>query len=121
MEIVHRGVHVPIQGNCFSRVARIALLQFLHAECRSVGVELQFNFHVDDMSKLPQADLVVVADGVNSRTRTQYADAFKPSFVQRRNKFAWYGTSKLFHAVSLIFVRTGSVRSLPIVTPTATG
>lgn len=106
MEIVHRGVHVPIQGNCFSRVARIALLQFLHAECRSVGVELQFNSRVDDMTTLRQADLVVVADGVNSRTRTQYADAFKPSFVQRRNKFAWYGTSKLFHAVSLIFRET---------------
>jgi len=47
-----------------------------------------------------------VADGVNSRTRAQYADAFKPSFVQRRNKFAWYGTSKPFHAVSLIFRET---------------
>lgn len=108
MEIVHRGVRVPIQGNSFSRVARIALLQFLHAECISVGVELRFNSRVDDLTALRQADLVVVADGVNSRTRTQYADAFKPSFVQRRNKFAWYGTSKLFHAVSLIFRETES-------------
>jgi anthraniloyl-CoA monooxygenase len=106
MEIVHRGVHVPIHGNCFSRVARIALLQFLHSECRSAGVDLQFNARVDDLSALRQADLVVVADGVNSRTRAQYADAFKPSFVQRRNKFAWYGTSKPFHAVSLIFRET---------------
>jgi anthraniloyl-CoA monooxygenase len=103
MEIVHRGVRVPIQGNSFSRVARLALLQFLHGECRTVGVDLRFNSRVDDLSALREADLVVVADGVNSRTRAQYAQAFKPSLIQRRNKFAWYGTSKPFDAVSLIF------------------
>lgn len=106
MEIVHRGVHVPIHGNRFSRVARIALLQFLHAECWSAGVELLFNTRVDDLRALRQADLVVVADGVKSRIRTQHTQAFKPSFVQRRNKFAWYGTHKLFYAVSLIFRET---------------
>jgi anthraniloyl-CoA monooxygenase len=106
MEIVHRGVHVPIQGNSFSRVARIGLLQFLHEECKAVGVDLVFNARIDDPDALRKADLLVIADGVNSRTRTRHADAFKPSFLKRRNKFAWYGTSKLFQAVSLIFRET---------------
>ncbi|RQZ17119.1 monooxygenase [Burkholderia sp. Bp9031] len=106
MEIVHRGVHVPIDGNSFSRVARLAMLQFLQAECRAVGVELHFNARVDDVGRLDDADLVVVSDGVHSRTRTQLASAFRPSFTQRRNKFAWYGTSRLFSAVSLIFRET---------------
>ncbi|NPT61638.1 FAD-dependent monooxygenase [Paraburkholderia elongata] len=106
MEIVHRGVHVPIHGNRFSRVARIALLQFLHQECRSVGVELLFNIRIDEMSTVRQADLVVIADGVNSRIREQFEGAFKPTFVHRRNKFAWYGTTKLFPAVALIFRET---------------
>jgi anthraniloyl-CoA monooxygenase len=106
MEIVHRGVHVPIQGNSFSRVARIGLLQFLHEECKAVGVDLVFNARIDDPDALRKADLLVIADGVNSRTRTRHADAFNPSFLKRRNKFAWYGTSNLFQAVSLIFRET---------------
>ncbi|MFP3247289.1 MAG: FAD-dependent monooxygenase, partial [Paraburkholderia sp.] len=106
MEIVHRGVHVSIDGHCFSRVARIDLLQFLHAECRAAGVELLFNTRVDDVTMLHDADLVVVSDGVNSRMRAQLADAFNPSFVRRRNRFAWYGTTQLFPAVSLIFRET---------------
>jgi anthraniloyl-CoA monooxygenase len=106
MEIVHQGVPIPMHGNCFSRVARIALLQFLHSECRAVGVDLLFNTRIDDLTALRQADLVVIADGVNSQMRAQCHDAFRPSFVQRQNKFAWYGTSKLFEAVSLIFRET---------------
>ncbi|RKE36359.1 anthraniloyl-CoA monooxygenase [Paraburkholderia sp. BL23I1N1] len=106
MEVVHRGVHVPIDGHSFSRVSRIALLKFLHAECRAADVELLFNTRVDDVTALHGADLVVVSDGVNSRSRSQLADVFKPSFVQRRNKFAWYGTAQLISAVSLIFRAT---------------
>ncbi|WP_175889420.1 FAD-dependent monooxygenase [Burkholderia cepacia] len=106
MEIVHRGVHVSIDGNSFSRVSRIALLRLLHAECRAVGVDLRFGVRVDDAAQLNDADLVVVADGIHSRTRDRLAHAFGPSFTQRRNKFAWYGTTQLFQAVSLIFRET---------------
>jgi anthraniloyl-CoA monooxygenase len=106
MEVVHRGMHVPIDGHSFSRVSRIALLKFLHAECRAVGVELSFSTRIDDVSKLSDADLIVVSDGIRSRSRSQLADIFKPSFVRRRNKFAWYGTAQLISTVSLIFRET---------------
>jgi anthraniloyl-CoA monooxygenase len=106
MEIVHRGVHVPLRGNRFSRVARLSLLQFLHAECQAVGVDLVFETSVDRIADVQPADIVVIADGVNSRLRSEYQDVFRPSFVQRRNKFAWYGTQKLFYPVSLIFRST---------------
>ena len=106
MEIVHQGTHVPVDGHSFSRISRIALLKFLHAECYAAGVELSFNRRVDDVSKLGDADLVVVSDGVNSHNRGQLSDVFRPSFVRRRNKFAWYGTAQLISAVSLIFRET---------------
>lgn len=106
MEVVHQGVCVPVDGHSFSRVSRIALLKFLHAQCYGAGVDLLFNARVDDVSKLSGADLIVVADGVNSHSRGQLADVFKPSFVRRQNKFAWYGTAKLISAVSLIFRET---------------
>ncbi|WP_207004985.1 FAD-dependent monooxygenase [Trinickia mobilis] len=106
MEIVHRGVHVALRGNRFSRVARLALLQFLHRECQSVGVDLSFNTRIDELDTLRDADMVVVADGVNSRLRSRDAEVFRPSLVRRRNKFAWYGTQQLYGAVSLIFRET---------------
>ena len=53
-----------------------------------------------------ECDLLVGADGVNSVVRTQFAEEFKPSYVTRRNKFAWYGTRQRFHPVSLIFRET---------------
>ena len=34
------------------------------------------------------------------------AEQFRPRFVRRRNKFAWYGTHQRFHPVSLIFRET---------------
>jgi anthraniloyl-CoA monooxygenase len=108
MEIVHRGVHVALHGNRFSRVARLALLQFLHRESQSVGVELSFDTRIDELGALRDADIVVVADGVNSRLRERDAEVFKPSFLRRRNKFAWYGTQQLFRPVSLIFRETSA-------------
>jgi anthraniloyl-CoA monooxygenase len=106
MEIVHRGRHVQIQGNHFSRTARIRLLEVLQGACRRAGVELAFGQAVDDPGQLGGADLIVAADGHNSALRTRHAEHFQPRYEQRRNKFAWYGTHQLFHPVSLIFRET---------------
>jgi anthraniloyl-CoA monooxygenase len=42
----------------------------------------------------------------NSNLRTHFARAFGTRIDTRRNYFAWYGTTALFHPVSLIFVPT---------------
>lgn len=103
MEIVHRGVHVQVKNNHFSRAPRIALLAVLQDECRKAGVELEFGARIDDPAVLGSPDLIVAADGVNSALRGRYAEHFQPTIETRRNKFAWYGTRQLFHPVSLIF------------------
>jgi len=103
MEIVHKGVHVQLKNNHFSRVSRIELLNVLQKKCQELGVEIVFNTRVDDLSQFAQADVIVAADGNNSAIRTRYADYFQPRFEERRNMFAWYGTKHLFHPVSLIF------------------
>lgn len=106
MEIVHKGAHVPLRGNLFSRVSRIDLLRVLQDHCRRVGVDVRYGERIGDLAELGDADLIVGTDGLNSMVRTQLADRFKPSFEVRRNKFAWYGTPHLFHPVSLIFRET---------------
>jgi anthraniloyl-CoA monooxygenase len=106
MDIVHKGTHVQVHSNHFSRTARIDMLNILQGACLRVGVKIEFGTRIDDALSLSGADLIVASDGGNSTIRTQFAEHFKPSFESRRNKFAWYGTRQLFHPVSLIFRET---------------
>jgi anthraniloyl-CoA monooxygenase len=69
-------------------------------------VELVFERDVDSDLDFPDADLIIAADGVNSRIRTRYEDAFKPDMVVRPNRFIWLGTRKLFDAFTFDFQRT---------------
>jgi anthraniloyl-CoA monooxygenase len=106
MDIVHKGTHVQVHSNHFSRTSRIDMLNILQRACLRVGVEIEFGKRIDDALALSDADLIVAADGGNSAVRKQSSEHFQPSFEQRRNKFAWYGTRQLFHPVSLIFRET---------------
>src|SRR5881409_1105947 len=119
MEIIHQGVRVQVHSNYFSRTSRIDLLNTLQRACERVGVEIEFGARVEDVAVLSDADLIVAADGVNSAVRKQFTEHFQPSFELRRNKFAWYGTRQLFHAVSLIFRKPRTASSLRTRTNTA--
>lgn len=103
MAVVHQGVQVTLAHNTFHRMARIDLLKALHAQCRKVGVDLTFDCRVDDPGQLGACDLVVAADGANSAIRTRYREHFRPALDERPNLLAWYGTTRLFDALSLIF------------------
>lgn len=103
MAVVHRGVHVTLAHNTFHRMARIDLLKALHAQCRAVGVAIEFGRRVDDPALFADCDLVVAADGANSAIRTRLARCFEPTLDERPNLLAWYGTTRLFDALSLIF------------------
>jgi 2-polyprenyl-6-methoxyphenol hydroxylase-like FAD-dependent oxidoreductase len=98
--IVHRDVAVDIDGNGFSALGRLALLQILQEQCASAGVRLVFGKSLLDV---PEADLVVGADGVNSIARKQREKAFKPKIEYLTNKFVWYGTRQLFECLTLTF------------------
>jgi len=107
MEIVHQGTHVQVHGNHFSRTSRIDLLGVLRRACEREGIRIEYGRRIEDAHALAgSCDLLVAADGGNSAVRTQFAEHFRPSFVKRRNKFAWYGTNQRFHPVSLIFRET---------------
>jgi 2-polyprenyl-6-methoxyphenol hydroxylase-like FAD-dependent oxidoreductase len=97
--IVHRGVAVDIDGNGFSGIARLKLLQILQAECEAAGVRLRFGETVLDVPK--GFDLVVGADGLNSLVRERLA--FRPRIEWLTNKFVWYGTSRVFECLTLTF------------------
>lgn len=83
-------------------IPRIRLLLILQARARALGVRITFNKRIDDFSTI-DADLIVGADGVNSRLRNAYETEFGTTRRSLTNHFAWYGVEKPFEAPALVF------------------
>lgn len=94
---------VRCDGHVFAGVARRHLLDILQRRCTELGVELRFQVEVDDPAELARADVLIAADGVNSKIRGLYAQTFKPSLTMGETRFIWFGTDKLFDAFTFIF------------------
>jgi anthraniloyl-CoA monooxygenase len=86
-------------GHGFAAMGRRRLLEILHERCASLGVVVHFETEAPDTEALSAThDLVVAADGLNSATRSRYADSFEPSLDRRACKYMWLGTDKVFEA-----------------------
>ncbi len=103
IDVKYRGQVVRSGGHGFSGISRRSLLQILQKRCASLGVKVVFRTEVDDISAYADADLIVAADGVNSKIRRMFADTFRPSLDVRHSKYIWLGTRKLFDAFTFIF------------------
>src|SRR4051812_44336398 len=101
-----KGAVHRIGGNGFCGCSRRALLLILQERAQELGVDLVYQADVDDESLFADADLVVVADGINSRFRERYAAHFEPQTDLRPNKFAWMGSTKPLDAFTFIFQET---------------
>lgn len=101
-----RGTEHRIGGNGFCGCSRRTLLLILQDRAEELGVKLRYEADVDDESLFADADLVVVADGINSRFRERYADHFQPEVDLRPNKFTWMGSTKPLDAFTFIFQET---------------
>jgi benzoate-CoA ligase family protein len=102
-KIVHRDEAVTVDGNGFSAIARLELLQLLQRIAIRQGAELQFGRPAPDLEAFAGFDLVVGADGVNSQVRNLHAQRFRPRIETLTNKFAWCGTTRVFDCLTLTF------------------
>ncbi len=100
------GQEIRCAGNGFAGCSRLALLTILQARCEAVGVGLHYQTTVDDLSRFADCDVIVAADGINSRIREQYAEHFKPSLELKANKFAWLGSTRPLDAFTYFFKET---------------
>jgi len=104
----YRGETHVSSGHGFCGIGRKKLLLLLQKRALELGVEVQFETDVksaDDYRK--DFDIVVAADGLNSRTRTLFADTFKPEVDERLCQFVWLGTKQKFSdAFTFIFEET---------------
>ena len=94
-------------GHGFIGIGRKQLLIILQQRARELGINLHFEYQFDGrLEPWSDYDLVVAADGVNSRIRERYEDKFDTDIQVRANKFMWLGTTRMFDAFAFIFEKT---------------
>jgi anthraniloyl-CoA monooxygenase len=101
LDIRFRGRELRSTGHSFSAIARTRLLEVLQRRARGLEVELEFGVEVEE---LPEADLVVGADGANSVVRR--LGEFGTKVETEGSKYVWFGTDLVFDAFTFIFKET---------------
>jgi anthraniloyl-CoA monooxygenase len=105
--VYYRGVMTRSSGHGFSGIGRKRLLNILQDRAQKLGVELRFETEIDSLDPYRSYDLIVAADGVNSRVRSALAHVFKPDIDVRACKYVWLGThAKFDDAFTFIFEET---------------
>src|SRR6185503_2594405 len=106
---VHYRETVQVSGgHGFCGIGRRRLLNILQDRARALGVKLRFETEAEPVDHYAaRYDLVVAADGVNSKARAAHAGVFKPDIDVRACKYIWLGTHQKFdRAFTFIFTET---------------
>ncbi|HSA70987.1 MAG TPA: bifunctional salicylyl-CoA 5-hydroxylase/oxidoreductase [Burkholderiales bacterium] len=106
VDVVYKGQVMRSGGNGFCGCSRVALLNILQDRGRELGVHMRFQREVDGLEEFADSDLIVVADGINSRIREKHKEHFEPSVDLRPNKFTWLGSTKPLDAFKYFFRET---------------
>jgi anthraniloyl-CoA monooxygenase len=105
-----RGRTIRSGGHGFSGIGRREMLAILQQRCAALGVELRFERELPpDLESLVREgryDLVIAADGINSRVRERYAATFRPDVDLRHCRYVWLGTPRSFDAFTFAFAET---------------
>jgi 2-polyprenyl-6-methoxyphenol hydroxylase-like FAD-dependent oxidoreductase len=80
IELVFKGSRQRTTGHGFIGIGRKQLLNILQRRCEALGVELAFRREVDSDLEFPDADLIVAADGFNSKIRHDTPSSSGPIF-----------------------------------------
>lgn len=89
-------------------IRRQRLLDILARRALGLGVHIEFDHEVMAPSQLPEADLIVACDGVNSRIRHETTGISATDVHLGSNKYIWLGTDKVFESFTFPFVQTDS-------------
>src|SRR5579863_6555707 len=107
IEIHFDGHTIRSGGHGFSGISRKRLLSILQQRAGELGAELNFQTDVVDVAaERDRCDLLVGADGANSRVRQTFAEEFQPNLERRRCRYVWLGTTLPLDAFTFIFERT---------------
>ena len=108
VDVHYKGHALRCAGNGFAGCSRMSLLVLLQDRCRELGVKMVFNHEVDpaDLSRFADSDLIVAADGINSRIREAYKDHFGTEVSLGQDMFCWLGSTRELDAFKYFFKQT---------------
>ena len=98
-----RGETFEFAGNGMAAIHRRTLLRFLQENADEAGVDLRFGVEAPPLRELGDSfDIVVAADGANSRLRDELADRLHPEVETATAKFIWFGTTHPFDGLTFL-------------------
>jgi anthraniloyl-CoA monooxygenase len=106
IDVHYRGTVTTTTGHGFCGIERKRLLQTLQQRGAELGVHHAFQHEIEDEAAFADADLIVAADGVNSRTRKRHEAVFQPDIDTRECRYIWLGTEQPFPAFTFAFEET---------------
>jgi 2-polyprenyl-6-methoxyphenol hydroxylase-like FAD-dependent oxidoreductase len=101
-----RGEKVVVQVGEDYNITRQQLTGILAARAAALGVRIEYGREIVDLSQLPEADLIIAADGVNSQVRSE-AGGFQTTERPGSNKYLWLGTDRKPDSFDFTFVPKG--------------
>ncbi|OIQ15401.1 MAG: oxidoreductase [Flavobacterium sp. MedPE-SWcel] len=106
LDVARDGEKVRVTGNGFCGCSRKTLLQLLQQRCQEVGVNLNFEANVTDLSQFADSDIIVASDGINSGIREQFTEDFGTKVEMKSNRFVWMGSTRPLDAFTYFFRST---------------
>jgi len=106
IDVHFKGQTVRSGGHGFAGISRRMLLNILQKRAASLGVKQTFQHELDDTTQFDDADLIVIAEGANSKARTRQAEKFDPDIEVRKCRYIWLGTTQKFAAFTFAFEKT---------------
>jgi 2-polyprenyl-6-methoxyphenol hydroxylase-like FAD-dependent oxidoreductase len=88
-------------------IKRQRLLDILSHRALDLGVHIEYGHDIMTPSQLPDVDLIVACDGLNSRIRNQ-TEGLHADISVGDNKYIWLATDKVFESFTWPFVHTDS-------------
>jgi anthraniloyl-CoA monooxygenase len=106
IDVHFKGQTVRSGGHGFAGISRRMLLNILQKRAASLGVKQTFQQELDDTTQFDDADLIVIAEGANSKARSRQAEKFDPNIEVRKCRYIWLGTTQKFAAFTFAFEKT---------------
>ncbi len=103
INVCYRGETIRCGGHVIASISRKRLLNILQRRCNELDITLRFGCEVNDLVDLPEHDLLIAADGVNSLVRKTYTAHFMPSLELGKARYIWLGAQKVLDAFTFIF------------------
>jgi anthraniloyl-CoA monooxygenase len=103
IDVLYRGETIRCGGHVIASIARKQLLYILQRRCDELGIALKFGCEINDLAELPEYDLLIAADGLNSIVRKTYTPIFKPGIELGKARYIWLGTHKVLDSFTFIF------------------